>query len=120
MKLLLDEHYSPEIARRLRKHGHDVASAAERKDLVGLPDREIIRRMAGERRAILTNDAGDYIPLANQAVVAGEGHYGLLLTSDKSLPRRKAAIGRLVRILDELLAEQQRDDAFRNRIRWLP
>ncbi len=33
MRLLLDEHCSPEIARQLRTLGHDVVAVAERPDL---------------------------------------------------------------------------------------
>lgn len=62
MRLLLDEHLAPEIARRLRSRGHDVDAVAERPELVSLSDGELFARMAVERRAILTNDVPDCAP----------------------------------------------------------
>jgi Domain of unknown function (DUF5615) len=60
----LDEHYSPEIARQLRTRGQDVMAVAERPDLVGLGDDELLARMAQEQRAIMTNNVKDFMPLA--------------------------------------------------------
>lgn len=119
MRLLLDEHYSPEIARRLRARDHDVAAVAERADLVGVSDEELFRRMAREERAIMTNNVKDFVPLANRAAVNGEDHYGLLLTSDKSMPRRLDAIGHVVDALNEFLSRHQAKDSCRNQVRWL-
>jgi predicted nuclease of predicted toxin-antitoxin system len=118
VRLMLDEHHSPEIARRLRAKDHDVA-VAERADLVGLSDEELFRRMALEERAIITNNVKDFVPLANRAAVDGHDHYGLLLTSDKSLPRRLDAISRVVDTLDEFLCRHQAKDSCRNQVRWL-
>jgi hypothetical protein len=119
VKLLLDEHYSPEIARQQRRRGHDVVAVSERRDLRGLGDAEIMRRMLGERRVVITANVVDYVPCANALVAAGHGHFGLILTSDRSLPRRKQTIGQFVRILDRLLRSQEADDALRDRVRWL-
>jgi hypothetical protein len=119
VRLLLDEHYSPEIARRLRARDHDVVAAAERADLVGLGDDDLFRRMAREERAIMTNNVKDFVPLANRAAVDGEDHDGLLLTSDKSMPRRLDAIGHVVEALHEFLTRQQAKDSCRNQVRWL-
>lgn len=119
MRLLLDEHYSPEIARRLRARGHDVAAVAERADLVGLADEELFRRMAQEERAIMTNNVKDFVPLANRAAVNGEDHYGLVLTSDKSMPRRLDEIGHIVEALDEFLRLHKTKESCRNQVRWL-
>ena len=110
MKLLLDEHYSPEIARQLRTRDHDVVAVAERADVVGLSDDELLRRMAHEQRAIMTNNIKDFMPLAIRAAVAADDHYGLVLTSDRSMPRRGDTIGRFVDALDGFLRRHEGED----------
>jgi hypothetical protein len=118
VKLLLDEHYSPAIARQLGTRGHDVVAVAERADLVSLSDDDL-RRMAQERRAIMTNNVKDFMPLANRAAQGDDDHYGLLFTSDKSMPRRSDAIGRVVDALDAFLQRHQSEDSYRNQVQWL-
>lgn len=119
MKLLLDEHYSPEITRQLRIRDHDVVAVAERADLVGLSDDELLGRMAQERRAIMTNNVKDFMPLAIRSAVAADDHYGLLLTSDRSMPRRGDAIGRFADALEGFLRRHEGDESYRNRVQWL-
>jgi hypothetical protein len=119
VRLLLDEHYSPEIARQLRGKGHDVVAVAERADLVGLSDDELLRRMARERRAIVTNNVKDFVPLATRVAVEAGEHHGLLFTSDRSLRRRIDAIGRFVEALDRFLQRHQDEDSYRNQVQWL-
>jgi hypothetical protein len=118
LRLLLDEHYSARIAERLRDKEHDVVAATERPELVGLPDLELLRRMASERRAILTNNVQDFVPLL-RGEAAGLDHYGLLFASDRSLPRSRGSIGLGVRVLDKLLTAHPAEDALRNQVRWL-
>jgi predicted nuclease of predicted toxin-antitoxin system len=119
VKLLLDEHYSPEIARQLRTRGHDVIAVAARADLTRLSDDELLRRMAQEPRTIMTNNVKDFMPLANRAAQGDDDHYGLLFTSDKGMPRRSDAIGRVVDALDAFLHRHQSEDSYRNRVQWL-
>jgi hypothetical protein len=119
VKLLLDEHYSPEIARQLRTRGHDVMAVAERPDLVGLGDDELLAWMAQEQRAIMTNNVKDFMPLASRATVAAEHHFGLLFTSDRSMPRRSDAVGRFVEALDDFLQHHKGEDSCRNQVQWL-
>jgi hypothetical protein len=119
VRLLLDEHYTPEIARQLRKQGHDVVAVAERADLVGLGDEELLRRMARGRRTIMTNNVKDFVLLAGHMAVVNDQHYGLLFTSDRSMPRRNDAIGRFVDTLDRFLQHHEREDSYRNRVEWL-
>lgn len=120
MRLLLDEMYSPRIAEQLRRQGHDVISASERGDLTGASDAELVAAMTVERRAVVTNNASDFVGLVNRALAVGEEHPGLVLTSDRSLPRTLGGIGAIVRALGGLLHEHPGDAALRNEVRWLP
>ncbi len=120
MKLLLDEMISPRIARELRGQDFDVqAIKSDRPDLAMLADREIVRRMAAEKRAVVTNDVLDFQLIHNQLLGAGEEHYGMVFTSDATMPRNKASIPLWVKALGELLEEGPTDDALRNRVRHL-
>jgi hypothetical protein len=51
--------------------------------------------------------------------VQGQQHAGLIFTSDVSLPRTHATIGRYVKLLDALLREHPQTDEFIDRIHWL-
>jgi hypothetical protein len=119
MRLLLDEHYSQQIARQMRDAGHDVIAVAERADLIGTADRDLLRRCACEGRALLTNNVEDFVILARELAAAGESHAGLVFTSDRSLPRSRAGIGGLVRALSALMQSEPGEHALADQIRWL-
>jgi hypothetical protein len=110
LRLLLDEHFSPEIARRLRELGHDVVAVKERTELIARSDRAHFASMQDQRRAIVTQDLGDFRPLLEQAMNAGETTYGLICVPHNVRLRRKA-VGRLVAALDTLLKENPNEDA---------
>ncbi|HEV2872127.1 MAG TPA: hypothetical protein VG409_11990, partial [Actinomycetota bacterium] len=80
---------------------------------------ELLRRMARERRAIMTNNVKDFVPPAGRASREADSHYGLLLTSDRSTPRRGDAIGRFVDGMDDFLQRHEGEDSYRNQIQWL-
>jgi predicted nuclease of predicted toxin-antitoxin system len=121
VRLLLDEMISPRIARELRAKDFDVqAVKSDRPDLEALADREIVRRLAGEKRAVVTNDVLDFQLIHNQILGADEGHYGMLFTDDATMPRNKASIPLWVETLKEILEANPTDGALRNRIRHLP
>jgi predicted nuclease of predicted toxin-antitoxin system len=119
VRLLLDEHFSPRIALELRHRGHDVVAVRERPELRGLSDHAIFALMAAEHRAILTEDASDFIPILRAATIRGTDHFGVVLTSPKQFPRTSRAIGRFVVALDAFLAARPPDDALRRQIWWL-
>jgi hypothetical protein len=75
--------------------------------------------MTQQRRAIMTNNVKDLIPLVTRASLAAGEHYGLLLTSDRGMPRRIDAIGRFVEALDRFLRRHESEDSYRNQIQWL-
>jgi predicted nuclease of predicted toxin-antitoxin system len=119
MRLCLDEHYSPKIAAELRARGHDAISVHDRPTLLALPDTALLDAMIAEGRAIVTENVGDFVPLARRLALEGRDHFGLILTSSAALPRSRNTIGRHVRALDAFLAERPANDALRNQVAWL-
>lgn len=118
MRLLLDEHYSVEIALALRAQGHDVKAAVEAR-LTGLSDEDLLAAAATDLRALLTNNARDFVPLARRWAEADRRHYGLLLSSDESMPRGKGTIGRYVEVLEAILREHPGDADLMDQARWI-
>jgi hypothetical protein len=96
VRLLLDEHYSEEIAAQLRAAGYDVIAVVADPDLRAQPDDEIFRRAAAPRRRVVTENIKDFRPLLLQAYADGEETAGLLLVPPGRFPRgsgkRAAAI----------------------------
>ena len=119
MKLLLDEHYADEIAIQLRAAGHDAVTVSEL-GIKGTDDESLLRFACSERRALLTNNARDFVPMTVQWAASGEEHYGLLLTSDASMPRGKAGIAHYVATLTALMATNSATDSLVGQVRWLP
>jgi predicted nuclease of predicted toxin-antitoxin system len=121
LRLLLDEMISPRTARELREAGYDVqAIKRDRPELNGKPDHELVRRMATERRTIVTNDVEGFQAIHDQFLAAGQEHYGMVLTFDATMPRNKDAIPQWVQTLTKLLADHPDDDSLRNQIHPLP
>jgi hypothetical protein len=109
VRLLLDEHFSPEIARQLRARGHDVIAVKEHPELVGRADRVHFASMSEQRRAIVTQDLGDFRPLLGHALRAGTKTYGLVCVPARvSLSRD--AIGQVVDSLEQLLQMHPGDE----------
>lgn len=110
MRLLLDEHLSPEIARQLRDRGHDVIAIGERPELKGLSDRVHFASLPDQQRVIVTRNLGDFRPLLADALRSGTQTYGLVCVPRRfSLSRKN--IGHLVRALSALLDAHPGNDA---------
>jgi len=121
VRLLLDEHFSPEIARQLRARGHDAIAVKERPELIGRPDRVHFASMPEQRRAIATQDLGDFRPLLAEAMRAATKTYGLVCVPARvSLSR--AAISQVVDAFERLLQDHPGDDDLiaRGGECWLP
>ena len=114
LRLLLDEHLSPEIARQLRVRGHDVIAVGERPELRGRPDRVHFASLPEQQRAIVTRDLGDYRPLLAEAVRRGSTTYGIICMS-QSFALNRSGIGQLVRALEALLEAHHAPDAITKR-----
>lgn len=118
MRLLLDEHYSPEIAHRLRALDHDVVTVDE-VGLRGSGDEELLRYAASKGRALLTNNVRHFAPLAQRFATGGETHAGLVFTSDTSMPRGKGTTGRYVEALSELMSAHPAEGSLHDQTFWL-
>jgi predicted nuclease of predicted toxin-antitoxin system len=119
VKLLLDEHYADEFAAQLRAAGHDAVTVSER-GLKGTDDESLLALAVSEGRALLTNNARDFLPLVGRWVVSGDEHCGLVLSSDASMPRAKNTMGRYVEVLGALMTANPEPRALANQVRWLP
>jgi predicted nuclease of predicted toxin-antitoxin system len=119
VKLLLDEHLSPQIAVRLRAKGHDTVAVAERADLQGLSDRQLLNAANDDARVVVTENVADFVELHRVAVLRGREHHGIIFTNRRQFPRNREAIGRLVRALEALLAERPRTESLVLQTWWL-
>ena len=120
MRLLLDEHFSRQIAEQLRTRGHDAVSTGERPDLKGLADDELFAAAQVERRAIVTENWADFARLLDRAATDGISHYGVVFTSRRRHPRHRDTIGLITDALDACLSAHPAEDALRDATRWLP
>jgi hypothetical protein len=118
VKLAIDHHYPIAIVEQLRIVGHDAVAAVER-GWHREPDEALLALCVAEQRALLTNNVGDFMAIARGWAVRGQQHSGLVFTSDASLPRTRAMIGTYVKLIDALLRENPKPDAYIDRIHWL-
>jgi hypothetical protein len=103
LKLLLDEMYPARMAEGLRARGHDAVAVVERPELRSLPDPGVFAAAQAERRAVVTENVADYVPIANGLDARGEAQHGLVLVHPARYPRgRSRTIGAMVTALDEL------------------
>lgn len=119
MRLCLDQHYAPQIGAVLRERSHDVISVEAEGELRGLPDEELLAFCVGERRALVSENTSDFMPLVHALAARHEEHYGLVLSSPASMPRGAGTIGLFVEVLDRLLRERPAEDALRDQVHWL-
>jgi hypothetical protein len=120
LRLALDELYTRAIAEELRVRGHDVVSVQERTEWRGLADSALFPLVAADRRALVTENWGDFQRELERAATVGLDHYGVVFTSRRRLPRSRDTIGLFVRVLEDFLVRHPTDDALLNSSRWLP
>jgi hypothetical protein len=112
VRAALDRGYPSSLARRLRELRHDVVALAERPDLLDLDDAAVAAALAGEGRALVTQNAADWIPLQDALP-------GLLLVDRHRYPRTPLAADKLILALDAALSGLGGDDHLPEGRRWL-
>jgi hypothetical protein len=102
-QLLLDEMFSGIIAEQLRAKGHDVLAVVADPALTGLADDQILAHATATRRALVTANIKDFMPLDARYRAASQAHAGLILVSTKAFPQDRAVTAAIISALSALL-----------------
>lgn len=111
--LYTDEDVTSELARLLRQHGFDAASAGDWNALE-LGDEDQLALATERGYALLTFNRDDFIAIAQRWFSEGREHAGIVIS--QQLGRR--ALGELLRQVLRLL-DSVSDDEMRNTVRYL-
>jgi hypothetical protein len=107
LKLLLDEHISPEVARGLCRRDRSLVVYAlvdwEDGNFFGQEDSACLRAAAAQRLTLVTYDRRTIPPLLKSWAEEGRRHGGVIFVDEKTIS--PADIGGLVRALGELVKE---------------
>ncbi len=118
LSLLLDEMSSGAIAEQLRAKGHDALDVVANPALIGLPDDLSLAHATDTRRALVTANIKDFIPLDARYRAAGQTHAGLILVSAKTFPQDRSFTAAVTTALAALL--DQPGQGQRDQILFLP
>ncbi len=120
LRLLLDEHISPEIAKglRLKSKSLSVESLAEWEGgrFLGLSDEAILKEAAAQNRTLVTYDLRTVPPLLKTWMESGRDHAGVIFVDNKTILSYN--FGNLIRALQKLHRETARWD-WKNRVCFL-
>jgi len=104
LKLALDEMYASAVAEQLRERDHDVIAVAERADLRGSTDEDLLDWARTNDRALVTDNQRDFIPIHHRCIASGHEHKGLILTTNRRFPRgQPGTTGKLIVALEGFL-----------------
>jgi predicted nuclease of predicted toxin-antitoxin system len=118
LRLWLDGHLSPALARGLRERGYDVVALQEEaRFLRGLPDDLLLAEAAHRGRAIVTYNARDFAPLHRVFLAGGRSHAGIVLISSQAI--RQDDIGGQSQALTAFLDEHAGETEIRDRLVWV-
>jgi hypothetical protein len=102
--LLLDEMFTDDIAQQLRSKGYDVISVVADPALAGRADDQILAYATTERRALVTANIKDFVPLDASYRAADRSHGGLILVSIKTFPQNRGFPSAITTALAALLS----------------
>ena len=112
LRLLLDEHISPEVAKGLRRRDHSLVVYAmtdwERGDFLGQEDSVCLREAAAQGLTLVTYDRRTIPPLLKNWAEVGRRHGGVIFVDEKTIS--PTDIGGLIRALGELVKETRKLD----------
>ncbi len=112
LRLLLDEHISPQVADGLRRRGQSLVvhwmAEWEGGNYLGQDDSACLQQAAGQRLTLVTYDRRTIPPLLKQWAEEGRQHGGVIFVDEKSIS--PADIGGLVRALMQMFKQTGRWD----------
>ncbi|MFP5232316.1 MAG: hypothetical protein ACLGQX_06750 [Acidobacteriota bacterium] len=101
LRLLLDEHLSPDVAdgprRRERNLIVHALNAWENGNFLGLDDAAILREAAAQALTLVTYDRRTIPPLLKEWAESGQSHGGVIFVDEKTIP--PSDVGGLVKAL---------------------
>ena len=101
LRLLLDEHISPDVAEQLRARGIDAVAVSACSELRGRDDPDLLEAATAESRAVVTRNLRDFLPLDSQWASQDRRHAGIVCVTYHKFPEDASFIGRLTEALDE-------------------
>ncbi len=110
MKLYLDENIPVVLCTALTAHGVDCLTTQQAEKL-GQPDDQQLAFATSQGRALVSFNAKDFLPLAQQWETIHRSHAGLILSKEWPIPE-------LLRRFRRLLHHHQ-SETFENMILWL-
>jgi hypothetical protein len=120
LKLLLDEHISPDVAEGFRRRQRNAVlwSLAEWEDgrCMGLADDLILETAAVRKVTLVTYDRKTIPPLLKTWAEAGRDHGGIIFVDERTTP--PSDFGGLIQALQKLFQETRRWD-WRNRVCYI-
>jgi hypothetical protein len=118
MRLILDEHVSPDIAQGLREDGIDVVDVSNwlSGTLRSTEDDHILAIAVEEHRVLVSFDVNTIPPLIGVWSEQGRHHAGVILMSRKTF--RQNDVSGILRSLRALIAEKGNED-WQDRLEFL-
>ncbi len=112
LKLLLDEHISPDVADGLRQRQKPVPVLSlaewESGQFLGVSDELILSEAAAQKLTLVTYDRKTIPPLLKAWAEAGRNHGGVIFVDEKTIA--PSDIGGLTRALEKLAREFSKTD----------
>jgi hypothetical protein len=112
LKLLLDEHISPDVASGLRRRNRRIAVYAMREweegSFLGQDDVACLRQAAVQQLTLVTYDRRTIPPLLKAWAEEGRRHGGVIFVDEKSIS--PANIGGLIESLEQIVKETGKMD----------
>ena len=120
LRLLLDEHLSPDIAEGLRRKIKNLTvyglAEWEGGRFLGLSDETILEAAAVQKLTLVTYDLKTIPPLLKAWMEVGHEHGGVIFVDHKTVP--SSDFGGLIRALQKLLHDDA-DADWKNRVCFL-